>query len=35
MKAQQGSTWQTTEHKAKLEYGSVLPDMMLESVLLT
>lgn len=34
MKAQQGATWQTVEHKAKLEYGSVIPDLMLESVLL-
>lgn len=35
MKAKQGTTWETVEHSAKLEYGSVIPDLMLESVLLT
>jgi catechol O-methyltransferase len=34
MEARQGTTWQTVEHKTKLEYGSIIPDLMLESVLL-
>lgn len=31
MRQEQGTTWQTVEHKTHGEYGSVLPDMVLQS----
>ncbi|OBF30483.1 O-methyltransferase [Mycobacterium sp. ACS4331] len=31
MRQQQGRTWQTVEHKTHGEYGSVIPDLVLES----
>jgi catechol O-methyltransferase len=31
MRQQQGSKWQTLEHKTHGEYGSVIPDLVLES----
>ncbi len=31
MRQQHGSTWQTLEHKTHGEYGSVIPDLVLES----
>jgi catechol O-methyltransferase len=34
MREQQGKTWQTVEHKTHGEYGSVIPDLVLESTYL-
>ena len=31
MRSQQGREWQTVEHKTHGEYGSVVPDLVLES----
>ncbi len=31
MREQQGRTWETLEHKTHGEYGSVFPDLVLES----
>ncbi len=34
MREQQGAKWRTVEHKTHGEYGSVFPDLVLESDLL-
>lgn len=34
MRAEQGKTWQTIEHKTHGEYGSIIPDLVLESTYL-
>lgn len=34
MREQQGKTWQTVEHKTHGEYGSIIPDLVLESTYL-
>jgi catechol O-methyltransferase len=31
MRQQQGKLWNTVEHKAHLEYQSLVPDLVLES----